>query len=291
MVLKSWSEIGKKLKDVLGNFSAEFTKDILDATVITRRALQEGYDTIVALGGDGTLNEVVNGFFENDRLINPQACLGVLIGGTGSDFAKTLELPDCFEEAADILLRAEPKKCDVGLIRCLSGDGLPVQRYFINIADAGFGGLLVQRVNNSAKTLGPFFTYLIGVLRTLTIYKNIPIQIKVDESFNQELVVNSVVIANAQYFGGGMWIAPQAKIDDGLFDIVIIGDINRREALASIYKIYNGTLATHPKVTCMRGKKVVLSSAYEVLIDADGEQPGKLPATFEILPGVLNYLC
>ncbi|MFQ5864458.1 MAG: diacylglycerol/lipid kinase family protein [bacterium] len=290
-VAKNWSDLCKTLKNVLGDFSAEFTKDILDATTITRRALLEGYETIVALGGDGTINEVVNGFFKNDKLINPQASFGVIAMGTGGDWVKSFETPANLDHAASLILDHRITKCDVGLLKCQGLDGYPVSRYFMNVADAGFGGTSAQLVNKSTKALGPFFAYLTGLLRTLAVYKNKPIQIEIDDSYAQDQIANSVVIANGQFFGGGMWIAPQAKIDDGLFEVVIIGDVSKTEVLANIYRLYNGTLAKHPKVQSLQGKKVTLNSDSEVLIEADGEQPGKLPATFEILSRVLNCIC
>lgn len=290
-VAKNWSDFGRELKHILGDSSTEFTKDIYDATTITRQALWQGYETIIALGGDGTINEVVNGFFENEKLINPEASLGVIAMGTGGDWAKTLETPEKLEDAASLILDKRIKKCDLGLIKCQSLDGYPVIRYFINIADAGFGGTLAQLVNNSTKALGPFFAYMTGLLRTLTVYKNKPMQIKIDDFLTQEQIANSVVIANGQFFGGGMWIAPNAKIDDGLFEIAIIGDVSRREVLTNINKLYNGTLAKHPKVKYLQGKTITLNSDFEILIEADGEQPGKLPATFEIFPKILNCIC
>lgn len=290
-IVKNWPEIGKKLKVILGDYSAEFTKDIRDATTITRRALMEGYETIVALGGDGTTNEVVNGFFENEKLLNPHASFGVISFGTGRDWIKTLEIPKTLGAAASVILENRIKKCDLGLLKCQSLEGYPVSLYFINIADAGFGGTLISLVNNPTKALGqPFFTYVLGFLRTLAIYKNKPFQIKIDDFFEQEQIVNSVIIANGQFFGGGMWVAPYAKIDDGVFEVVIVGDISRREALANINKLYKGTLSKHPKVKYLQGKKVGLDSDFEIFIEADGEQAGKLPATFEMVPGILNCI-
>lgn len=188
-------------------------------------------------------------------------------------------------------MKKKIKKCDLGLLHCQGLNENPVSRYFINIADAGFGGCLTGLVNKSTKAFGPFFSYLLALLRTLATYENKRIQIQVEGAYDKEQIVNSVVVANGQFFGGGMWVAPKAQIDDGLFDVIIIGDTTRREILTNIHKIYNGTLAQHPKVKCLRGKKVKLTSNSQILIEADGEQPGKLPATFENLPGVLNIIC
>ena len=288
---KSWSKINSKLTETIDEFSVDFTEAAGDGTEISRRAICEGYEIIVAIGGDGTIHEVVNGFFENGKPLNTDAALGIIPIGTGSDWARTLQTPKRLENAAANIANKKARKCDVGLLRCQGMDGQQVERYFINIADAGFGGELAGRVNNSTKSLGSFFSYLIGLLRTLAIYENKPVKVRVDDTFASDQLVNSVIVANGQFFGGGMRIAPRAKIDDGLFDVVIIGDVSRRDVLLNLYKIYNGTLTEHPKATYLQGQKVRLDSDSEVLIEADGELPGKLPATFENLPAVLNVIC
>lgn len=286
---KNWPDVNRLIQNSLGELSAEFTTGPLDATRIARQALLAGYENIVAMGGDGTLNEIVNGFFNGGKLINPEANLGVIPMGTGADWMKTVDITDDIEQAVARIEQNSPHKCDLGLIT-LDSEGEPFSRYFLNIGDAGFGGALVGIVNQSTKALGAFFAYLIGLLKTLAVYQNKPVQIKIDDSFEKEMRINSVTVANGQYFGGGMWIAPKAKIDDGLFEIIIVGDINRREALANIHRLYNGTLANHPKVTYLQGKRVSLNSEMDVLIEADGEQVGKLPATFEIIPAALNFI-
>lgn len=288
-VSKNWLSVQKELKNVWGDFSAELTTQPGEAIQITQRALQEGCETIVALGGDGTINEVVNGFFENGRLVNPEARLGIVPMGTGGDLVKTLELPDDLESAASRIGEVCTQKCDLGVIRYQSGDRTNT-RYFINIADAGFGAAVVEKVQLSSKALGPFFAYLTGLLRTLATYKNHLIKIEINDSFVAEETVAAVVVANGQFFGGGMWVAPKAKVSDGQFEVVVIGDISPPEIIANVHKLYNGTLDTHPKVRYLSANKVALSSDSSVGIEADGEQLGTLPATFEILPAILNVI-
>ncbi|HEX9653220.1 MAG TPA: hypothetical protein VGA99_05875, partial [bacterium] len=207
----------------------------------------------------------------------------------GGDLIKTLQIPETVEGAAQRIIDKQIRKCDVGVVTCRSGGEMNA-RYFINIADAGFGATVVDNVRQSTKALGPFFAYLTGLLRALTIHKNHPIRITVDDSFEAEGSMTAVVVANGQFFGGGMWIAPRARLDDGQFEVVIIGDITRTEFIANVHKIYNGTLDSHPKVRYMQGRKILLHSDSRVGVEADGEQAGILPATFEILPGKLNVL-
>ena len=285
-----WSEIEKRLTKVLGEFATEFTKQANHATTITRHAIQQGFETIIAVGGDGTINEVVNGFFENTKQINPEASLGIISMGTGGDLIRTLGIPKTVEDAAAKIKTHKTQKCDLGLMKCQGLNGKPVTRYFINVADAGFGGTLTNLSYKSTKVFGATAAYLIALLKTLFIHETTLVKIQVDDSFSSEQVVRSVVIANGQYFGGGMWIAPKARTDDRLFDIIILGELTRGEVLANIHKLYNGTMAEHEKVQTLQGRKVSLNSESEVLIETDGELPGKLPASFEMVPSVLNVI-
>ncbi len=243
------------------------------------------------VGGDGTHNEVVNGFFENSKQINPEASLGIISMGTGGDLVRTLGIPKNVEDAATKIKDHKTQKFDLGFMRCQSLKGEPVTRYFINVADAGFGGTLTNLSYQSTKVFGATATYLIALLKTLFVHETTPVKIQVDDSFTKEQIIRSIVIANGQYFGGGMWIAPQAKTNDGLFDIIILGDLTRGEVLANIHKLYNGTMAEHEKVQTLHGRKVSLNSKSEILIETDGELPGKLPASFEMVPSVLNVIC
>lgn len=288
-VRKSWEEIERLVRGFFPNMWLLFSEAPGDATRLAARVAGE-VKTVVAVGGDGTIHEVVNGLFRDGKPINPEVALGIVCFGTGADLVKSLDFPDTTEE---MLRRVAERRCwtiDLGQLRCVDEHGKPVNRMFVNIADAGFGGELVKIVNGTTKALGPFVAFLGGLLRTLRRYRNKTVRIRVDDEFEREEVVNAVVVANGQFFGGGMWVAPQAALDDGRFEVVIIGDVNRREVLANIHKLYNGTLATHAKVTCLQGRRVELTSPERVLIDADGESPGLLPATFEILPAALKLI-
>lgn len=267
------------------------------AVRLTRQALQQGHDPVVAVGGDGTIHEVVNGFFADGKRISPQARLGIVPMGTGGDFVRTLQANASDEKSKSGLERALVRikserawLCDVGRIQCAQSTSDQLTCYFINIADAGFGGKLAERVNRSPKTAGPFLAYLAGLLRTLVSYVNKPVRVELDGRQLPEQKVNSVVIANGRFFGGGMWVAPDADLDDGWFDVIIIGDVSRREVLANVRRLYTGTLAVHPKVKIYRAKQVVLSSPEPQFIEADGELVGALPARFDLLPNALHLI-
>ncbi|GAB4341793.1 MAG: diacylglycerol kinase family lipid kinase [Candidatus Abyssubacteria bacterium] len=283
-----WKQLSEALSGVISPIEASFTTASDHATELTRRALHDGYEMVVAVGGDGTINEVVNGFFEGGSLINPDAVLGVISRGTGSDFIKTLNIPKEIEGAAGALRGRSVRRCDAGRLTAVGRSGEPITRYFINIADFGIGGETVERVNNTTKAFGGFVSFLYGAVVTIFTYKGKRVKVKVDDSYECEKVINNVVVANGQYFGGGMRIAPKAEVNDGLFDILVVEDTGVVESLKSIPKIYKGTHIDNPKIEYLRGKTVTAESAETVLLDVEGEQVGRLPARFEILPRVIQ---
>ncbi len=283
-----WPRVQALLQERGVSYTARFTQAPGHATELVRSALLEGSETVVVIGGDGTVNEAVNGFFENGQNINPNAKLAVVPKGTGTDFSRTLGLPDELPVLVDIILQARSRQIDVGVLRCRSADGAPVERCFINIADLGYGGALLDRVNGFTKFLGGFLAYLTGMLYTLMFYDNQPISFRIDDGEEHQGVYNAVIVANGQYFGGGMWIAPGARLDDGCFEIVLVGDVSKADVVRNLPKIYRGTLSEHDKVQVLSGRKLEVWSDERVLLDADGELPGQLPAVFELLPAALQ---
>jgi len=283
-----WNRLEQVISKEMGRIDVCFTTASGQAGGLARKALEEGFEMVVAVGGDGTVNEVVNGFFDSGSPVNPDAVLGVISRGTGSDFIKTLGIPKKIEAAARTLCGRAVKKCDAGRVISTGPDGEQMERHFINIADFGVGGEAVERVNNTTKAFGGFVSFLYGTLATLVTYKGKRVRIKVDDDFETEKPINTVVIANGQYFGGGMWVAPNAKVDNGLFDVLILDDMSFLESLLNIPRLYKGTHVEHPKVKCLRGKTVVAESDEVVLIDVEGEHGGRLPARFEIIPNSIN---
>jgi diacylglycerol kinase (ATP) len=262
-----------------------------DATLIARQALKGGYDVVVSVGGDGTLNEVVNGFFEDERPVNPSASLGVISLGTGSDFIKTLGIPRDLHACLEILKRANIKVIDTVRTVVTSTDGSRKVRYFINVGEFGSGGAVVEKVNRTTKALGGRISFLWGILTTLPRYKNKEITFSVDGGEERTALLNNFVVANGRFYGGGLKPAPEASLDDGLLDIVTMGDFRFREVLFSLGKLREGTHLSNPKVWFVRGRKVVARSDKEVLIEEDGELVGTLPAEFEIVPKSVSLIC
>jgi YegS/Rv2252/BmrU family lipid kinase len=286
---KEWPKLEELIREEYhAEFHAELTKAPLHAMELTRQALREGYNLIVALGGDGLINEVVNGFYENGIPLNPQATLGVLSYATAADFVKTSGIPTDFRKAVKLLNAPSTKSCDLGLISCVGLDGEPIARYFINIAEFGVGAKVVDRVNKTTKRFGGKASFTWSILRTMLFYQNKNIIYNIDEGAETRSVMSDLVVANGRFYGAGLQPAPDAKIDDGLFDIIIIGDIGFFDAARNLGRLRDGTYLTVPHVSFQRGRRVSARCVQDVLIEADGEVIGKLPATFEILPAAIR---
>ena len=285
-----WPEVLGEITQKAGPIDYELTTGIGDATKVTKNALRDNYKRIIAVGGDGTINEVVNGFFDNDDLLNPEAILSVLPLGTGGDFIKSFSQSKNLDDKIKELQLNRTKKIDVGKLSLVNHDGEKIIRYFINIASFGMGGEVDQRVNRFKlfKKLGGKPTFLLATYATLLFYRNKKIRLRIDDHFDQQLTIRNVAIANGQFFGGGMKIAPFAELDDGIFDIVIIGDLSRSQIVLHTPKIYKGTHLNVTGLTALQGKKIIAESEEEVLLDIDGEAPGRLPATFEVVPKAIN---
>ena len=283
-----WPKIKGYLEDTLGRFDFTLTKGMGDATTITRKALDKGYDVILSVGGDGTNNEIINGFFQDKDLIRKDATFGCISRGTGSDLIKTLKIPKTLPDGVQTVLNGKRHAIDIGRMTHVNHEDKQVLRYFINIASFGMGGAVDEKVNMTSKRFGGFLSFLWATLSTLLRYQNQRVTLKVDDEIVREERIVNIAIANGQYFGGGMHVAPNAAMDDGLFDVIILGDFTKQEAMIQGAKIYRGTHIRHPKVDHFRATRIEAMSSERVLLDVDGEQPGRLPASFEVVPGALH---
>jgi len=284
---KNWPRVRDFLQAEGARFDAVSTEEPGHATLLARQALDDGFRTIVAVGGDGTVNEVINGLVE-EGTVDPEVVLGMIPWGTGADFARMLGIPRDYVEACRQLLRSEPRPVDLGKITCLREER-EVERYFINAAGLGFDGEVSEIVNRFPKVLGGTITYLTCLFIGLVTYRNKNIEL----SFDGQPVrgrVNSVVVCNGCYFGGGMFIAPGAAFDDGLFHVVILGNLSRLEVVANVPRIYKGTHLTHPKVSHFSAREIHVEAQERMLLQAEGELIGEAPATFRIIPRALKVL-
>jgi len=259
------------------------------ATKIARSAVRDGRPLVVAAGGDGTINEVVNGFFDGCDRIAGGTRLGLLPMGTGGDFRRTLGMSRDVAEAARVLIDGRVRVLDAGRITCVGPDGEQVVRHFVNVADAGIGGDVADMVNGGFKVINGELTFTIAAALTLMRWRNRRLQTVIDGD-ERELVAQQVVVANCRYYGGGMQIAPPAAPDDGLLDLVVVGDVGRLESMRLMGSVRSGAHLAHPKLEHRLVRRVEVSCARPVGVDADGERPGGLPAVFEVVPGTLEVL-
>jgi len=258
--------------------------------MLTRNALHKGAELVVCVGGDGTLNEVVNGFMGKNGPIRPEAMVGFIPRGTGCDFIKTVPIPVELNRALDVIITSHTRSIDLGRLEYMDHHGHPSSRYFHNITSFGLGGEVDERVNRSTKIFGGFISFILSTLISILIYNKKRIHLTVDNCFDQSVMIWNVVVANGQYHGGGMWVAPHAAVDDGLFHVTIIGDFSLAEVFWNLPKLYNGKLLQLKKVQTFVGKRVKASSDQQVLLDVDGEQPGQLPAVIDIVPKAVRFI-
>src|SRR4051812_39756843 len=227
---KAWKGMSKLANEYLKNHDTKMTEWAGHATEITRSALKSGYEMIVSVGGDGTNNEVINGFFEKGAPVRKDAVFATIPRGTGCDFARGMKIPKRPVEAFRILAGKKTRALDVGRIEYADGSKRGT-RYFVNIAGFGASGDVVARVNRSGKTFGGFVSFLSASVASMVKFKNPKVAVSYDGEDAQEGVVNVVFVCNSQYCGGGMKAGPEAKIDNGMFDVTVIGDMTKMEAL------------------------------------------------------------
>jgi diacylglycerol kinase (ATP) len=287
---REWPQIEKMAKDRLGIFQTLLTTGPEDATLLTRNALQKGAELVVCVGGDGTLNEVVNGFMGKNGPIQPEAMVGFIPRGTGCDFIKTVPIPVELDRALDVIITSHSRSIDLGRLKYMDHHGHPSSRYFHNITSFGLGGEVDERVNRTTKIFGGFISFIWATLISILIYNKKRIHLTVDNCFNQNVMIWNVVVANGQYHGGGMWMAPEAKVDDGIFHVTVIGDFSLPEVFWNLPKLYNGKIVGLKKVKTFVGKRVEASSDQQVLLDVDGEQPGKLPVVIDIVSKAVRFI-
>jgi YegS/Rv2252/BmrU family lipid kinase len=275
------------------HYVSEFTQGPGHAIELASRAVSEGHDAVVAIGGDGTLHEVVNGVVraavaENET--KPKPAVGLVQAGTGSDFGRSAGVPSDLESACARLVARRIQVIDLGRVEYQTFDGRVESRYFANSAGLGFDAEVALRTNRAPRVLGSTLPYLSSLVMTLGTYRNKRITLRADEGAEWHGRINSIVIANGQYFGGGMRIAPNAEIADGEFEVVILGDVGKLDLMRNVPRVYDGSHLSHPKVRAFRARQIEVSSPDHLLLQADGEVLGTAPASLSVLPSALRLI-
>ena len=281
-----WPQIMGLFKKHGLRFEHDITEAPGHAIELARDAANKGYDMVVAVGGDGTIHEIVNGLYASGCIAD--ALLGIVSTGTGSDYIRTIGIPRKYEDACKCLLQPKTRTVDLGVVEYAKNGGR-AERLFVNFAGMGFDAEIVRRTTQQFKSLGALPSYLMGTLTTIIAYRNKDIFLKLDGEETERRVC-TVIMNNGRYGGGGMFTAPNADIADGLFDVMIIDDVSKPDLLMSLPRIYKGTHLTHPKVTMKRAKEIEIRSKQKMQLQADGELLGEVPARVRILPAALNII-
>jgi diacylglycerol kinase (ATP) len=249
---------------------------------LARQAADDGAKLLVVVGGDGSVNEVANGIAGRDDVE-----IAVIPRGTGWDFARTYKIPHKLDGAVDVALTGRSRTIDLGRATYRAWDGNEASTYFANVASAGMSGAIAQRANDTTKVLGGKISYLWATLAVFARWQNSELRLTVDDE-SRVGQMHDVVVANGRTFGGGMIICPEAEPDDGLFDVLTIGDLTKGDLLVTLPKTYRGRHLPHPKAELLRGKIVTIEADAPLPVELDGEQPGNTPARFEVVPGALR---
>lgn len=288
--------VKRALDDTGVTYSAEVSGKRGDVARLARSAVLSGCNSVIVIGGDGTFFEAVNGIMGP---VDPSAAAGSAVGGVsvglvqagrGSDFGRSAGVPSDVEEACIRLVAGRTTNFDLGHITYRSFDGEERHRFFANAAGLGFDAEVAQRANSGSRNLGGTIPYLNSLFRTLLSYSNKNIEVSLDGGEPTPSRVNSFVVANGQYFGGGMKIAPNASLSDGIFDVTVLGDLTKPDLIRNVPRVYDGSHLTHPKVSSARASTVEVTSTDRTLIQADGEVLGMTPATFTIVPAALRMI-
>jgi diacylglycerol kinase (ATP) len=284
---RRWAALVAPLTEGLGPFESRFTESVGDGRRLAREAVAAGRHLVVAFGGDGTISEVADGIMAAGR-----ACaMGIIPRGTGGDFRRTLSLPGDVGKAAHHLRAAPAHAIDIGRATFTADDGSRQSRHFINMASFGFSADAARRANGSNKRLGAKLSFLGATVASLLGYENVEVLIRVNGGPETRQTTLLGAIGNGCFFGGGMKISPASTLDDGLLDLVLIGDVTRGYVMRKLSSIYAGNHLSLPPVSSTRARIVEVSpvpGSPPIPIELDGETPGFLPATFEVIPQALT---
>ena len=280
---RDWPRI-RQLLDKHGIlYEPHLTSRRLHASIIARNKINEGHSKIIVVGGDGTMNEVINGVFAQRRIHTTEVMLGMISVGTGNDWARMFNIPSDYEGAILTIKQQKTFIQDAGLVN-YRRNGKEWKRYFINIAGMGFGARVVERSNrmkDQGKS-GPFL-YFYNIFYSLLKYRSQQAEIDID-GMTMDRRIFSLNVGIGKYNGGGMIQVPHAIVDDGLYSITLIKKIGKLNVLANIKRLYNGSITNHSRVETFMGKTVQIAGPDLLKVETDGETLGHGPMSFQIIP-------
>ncbi len=281
--LRDWSQIAGWLNHFKFNYHSVFTAFPRHAIDLTKDFIEKGYTRIIVVGGDGTMNEVVNGIFQQQRFKTTEISLGMITVGTGNDWGRMFGIPKDYKEAIQVLLQNKTFIQDAGMVE-YKRNTASENRYFVNIAGLGFDAEVVRKTNRlKEKGKGGPLLYLVNIFSSLVNYKFVNAVISVDGT-DIENEILSINVGICKYNGGGMITVPGAIPDDGLFDLTVINRMSRPDIIMSLRRLYDGTINKHPRVDSFTGKSIRVESADRIMLETDGESLGHTPLEFNIIP-------
>lgn len=298
---KIWPKKRKYLKKELKNFTELYTKKSNEAVEFAKNAVETDYDYIIAVGGDGTVNEIINGMLaaaENNpknrekhkNLIIPKTKLIIFAHGTGSDFSRSLKLSNDIKKFIELIKRENSRNIRILSANYFNNQGENQKRYFINIADCGMGAEVAKKLNNSQKSILRSINYLLKIFKTLLHYQNKRVTIIADKEVIYQGKINSVVIANGSYFGGGIKIAPAADLSNKKLNLVILKNFSKYSIIFNLIKAYRGNHLSHPLVDSYLLEEVRIKTEIETEVELDGESVGICNASFQISNKAISVL-
>lgn len=292
--LRAWASARKKIAALGIDFDEHVTTRAGEATEVTREALINGATRTIAVGGDGTLSEVVNGYLDHEGCaINKSAAIGLLPSGTGSDFRRSLRLTGQ-EDSIRTLLSSATRLLDVARAEFRNQDGASASRFFINVASFGLGGDVSASVNRWRNSLprwiGGRARFSAAAVAALGRYRNVRVSMRLDDEREIQISSNLIVVANGKFAGGGMMLAPDAQLDDGLLDVIVTDEATRWDVIKELPRIQRGGHLRNPKVKALRAREVSIDSGEPMAVDLDGEMVGYTPVNITLLPASIRFV-
>jgi YegS/Rv2252/BmrU family lipid kinase len=284
-----WMTISDILKEEQIAFAHVFTEQSGHAIELARQYVEEGYRNFIVVGGDGTLNETVNGIFSQSLCATHEITLAMIPVGTGNDWGRMFHIPHHYREAIKVIKKHAVRPHDVGSVTYIK-DGVSRKRYFLNIAGLGFDAQVVKRTNHQ-KELGKHgkFIYLVSLMKCLVKHRHVPVKLKIDDTVTEKEIF-TISIGIGKYSGGGMRQTPHALPDDGLFDMTVIQDLSIPAILWNLRRLYDGTILEQSRIDGYQGQIIHIEPREELWLEADGELLGHAPATFTIFPQSIQVI-
>jgi YegS/Rv2252/BmrU family lipid kinase len=286
---ENWPELSAKIRDALGPVELQLTASRGDGLRIGKEAMARGARTVISFGGDGTHSEVVDAIMQSE--LNREVTMGILHAGTGGDFRRMIPGAEELDSACKVIRDKPAVPIDIGWVQYVHDEGHTEGRYFLNITSMGMGGLVDRHVAASKSKSSGKAKYFTAVLRANMQYKPAKIRLRIDGRDEGEHAISNICVCNGRWAGGGMMFAPDARVADGVFDIIVIRATSTLRGLPIMLGLYKGTHVRSPLVSTYRGRHVEVDMiANTAWMDIDGEAPGIGPADFRLHERALRVI-